>query len=179
VLIVVAAVASPSLGRAAHMTLLRLAAQAGFIFVAVGLPSLVDTVGKRLIGRARPPLYRTTGTFDFTPFSWRAEYASMPSGHATTVFAAAIAIGVLFPRARVFMWVYAGLVVLSRPVLAAHYPSDVVAGAIVGAAGALLVRQWFALRGLGFAFGQDGRVRTLPGPSLARIKKVARRVVGP
>jgi hypothetical protein len=43
----------------------------------------------------------------------------------------------------------------------------------------LLVRDWFAARGLGFAIGADGVVRPLPGPSLARIKRVARQLVAP
>jgi membrane-associated phospholipid phosphatase len=61
----------------------------------------------------------------------------------------------------------------------AHYPSDVVAGAVVGALGALLVRDWFAARRLGFAIAADGSVSTLPGPSLARIKRVARSLLAP
>jgi undecaprenyl-diphosphatase len=44
----------------------------------------------------------------------------------------------------------------------------------VGVAGALLVRRWFALRGLGFSIGQDGILYQKPGPSLRRIKSVAR-----
>ena len=76
------------------------------------------------------------------------------------------------------MWIYAGLVALSRVVLAAHYPSDVIAGAAVGAAGALFVRWWFASRRLGFAIDPDGAVHALPGPSWRRVKRVARRVFG-
>ena len=56
----------------------------------------------------------------------------------------------------------------------AHYPSDVLAGALVGIVGALMVRRWFALRRLGFSLGPDGTVRQWPGPSLRRIKAVAR-----
>jgi len=59
-------------------------------------------------------------------------------------------------------------------IIAAHYPSDVIAGAAVGAFGAVLVREWFAARRLGFTVGSDGQVRAMPGPSLKRIKKVAR-----
>lgn len=178
VLVGLAAVTSPRVGRTAYLTLWAIAARVAFVFFAIALPSLVGTVAKRLIGRARPPLFHQAGPFDFALFSWQVEYASMPSGHATTVFAAAIAIGAMFPRARVVMWIYAGLVALSRVVLAAHYPSDVIAGAAVGTAGALFVRWWFAARRLGFAIGPDGAVHALPGPSLQRIKRVARRVFG-
>jgi undecaprenyl-diphosphatase len=72
------------------------------------------------------------------------------------------------------MWIYALLIAVSRVVLTAHYPSDVLAAAGVGIAGALLVRRWFALRRLGFSVATDGAIHQFPGPSLARIKAVAR-----
>ena len=74
------------------------------------------------------------------PFSWKVEYASLPSGHATTAFAAAVAVGALWPRTRPVMWAYALVIAVSRVVLTAHHPSDVLAGALVGALGALLVQ---------------------------------------
>lgn len=177
-LVGIALVGSPVLGRTTYLTLTSLSLRLGYIFLAVSLPSLVVTIGKRMIGRARPPLFIHTNRFDFLPFSWRVEYASLPSGHATTAFAAAVAIGALYPRARIPMWIFAALIALSRVVLAAHYPSDVLAGAVVGAIGALLVRRWFAARRLAFAVAPDGSVRALPGPSLRRIKRVAGRILG-
>jgi undecaprenyl-diphosphatase len=147
----------------------------GFVFTAIALPGLFVTIVKRLIGRARP---RVAGldAFAYAPFGWKVDYASLPSGHATTAFAALVAIGAIFPQARALMWIYAVLIALSRVVLTAHYPSDVVAGAVVGAAGAWLVQQWFAARGLGFAVSANGAVRPMPGPSLRRIvKSLARR----
>ena len=131
---------------------------------------------KRLIGRARP-FVGGTDTYAYLPFSWRVEYASLPSGHTTTAFAALVAIGSIFPQARALMWIFAVLIALSRIVVTAHHPSDVVAAAAVGAAGAWLVRQWFAARGLGFAVTANGAVRPMPGPNLQRIMKaLARRL---
>jgi undecaprenyl-diphosphatase len=176
-LVALAAVTSPALGRTACLVLTSLAVRVGFVFLAVGVPSLLVTIVKRLVGRARP--FRVDGAdLYFAPFSWRVDFASMPSGHSTSAFAAAVAIGALFPRARVALWIYAGIIALSRVILTAHYPSDVIAGAVVGACGALLVRSWFAARGRGFSVGADGAFRIMPGPSLQRIKKVARRVAG-
>jgi undecaprenyl-diphosphatase len=75
------------------------------------------------------------------------------------------------------MWIYAVLIAVSRLVLVAHYPSDLIAGAVVGAAGALLVRSWFAARGLGFLVAPNGAIRPMTGPSWRRIAKaIARRV---
>ncbi len=51
------------------------------------------------------------------------------------------------------------------------------AGAVVGVLGVLLVRDWFAARGLAFVRDGDGGMRTMPGPSSARIKRVARQLI--
>jgi membrane-associated phospholipid phosphatase len=147
----------------------------GFLFTAIALPGLFVTIVKRLIGRARPMVV-VNDAYAYLPFGWKVDYASLPSGHATTAFAALVAIGAIFPQARALLWIYAVLVALSRVVLTAHYPSDVLAGALVGAAGAWLVQQWFAARGLGFAVTPNGAVRPMPGPGLPRIvKALARR----
>ena len=71
------------------------------------------------------------------------------------------------------------LIAVSRVVLTAHHPSDVLAGAVFGAVGALLVRDWFAARRLAFVLGPDGAIRPLPGPSFARLKRVARQLLAP
>ncbi len=89
--------------------------------------------------------------FTYMPFAWRPEYASLPSGHATTVAAAAMAIGAIWPRARPVMWLYALVIMFSRVVVLAHHPSDVIAGALVGVVGAELVRRSFAARRLVFS----------------------------
>jgi membrane-associated phospholipid phosphatase len=176
-LLAIAAVTSPKLGRTTYLVLTSVAVRLGFVFAAVALPSLFVTLAKRVIGRARP-LRGDGSDFTFAPFAWRHDFSSLPSGHSTTAFAAAVALGALFPRARIWLWAYAGIIALSRIVITTHYPSDVVAGAIIGGCGALLVRTWFAARRLGFAIAADGAVRVLPGPSLQRLKRVARRVAG-
>jgi undecaprenyl-diphosphatase len=127
----------------------------------------------------RPFVGGEVDPFSYSPFLWRPDYAGMPSGHTTTAFAAAAAIGLIWPRLRPLLWVYAPLIALSRIMVGAHYPSDVLVAAVVGVAGALLVRNWLAARNLGFAVGADGSVHTLPGPSFARVKKVAGRLFAP
>jgi undecaprenyl-diphosphatase len=89
-----------------------------------------------------------------------------------------VAFGALFPRLRPLLWVYAILIAISRVVVSTHYPSDVIGGAVVGGFGALLIRNWFAERRLCFYVGSDHEVRPLPGPSLGRLKRVARRLLG-
>ena len=57
---------------------------------------------------------------------------SFPSGHATTAFALATALALLYPRGRVLFFTVAVLVCLQRVFVAAHYFSDVIVGATVG-----------------------------------------------
>lgn len=151
----------------------------GFLFTAIAVPSLFVTIIKRLIGRARPLVGGSLDPFLYSPFVWRADYAGMPSGHATTAFAALVAFGTLWPRSRTLWLIYALLIAISRVVVTAHYPSDVLAGALVGIAGAVMVRHYFAQRRLGFAVGPDGTIHQYAGPSLRRIKAVARGLLAP
>jgi membrane-associated phospholipid phosphatase len=175
----IAFLASPLRPRFEQRVLAAIVARLAFLFTAIALPGLIMSIVKRLIGRARPFAETVSDPFHYMLGVWRPDYASLPSGHATTSFAAAMAIGLLFPRLRPLLWTYAVIIAMSRVILTAHFPSDVVAGAIVGSVGALLVRDLFAARRLGFAIGLDGRVRALPGPSFARIKRVARGLRAP
>jgi membrane-associated phospholipid phosphatase len=176
VLLTVAAVMAPPLSRRTQGTLAALAARFGFLFVAIGLPGLLVTIVKRLIGRARPYVGIRDDPFAYMPFIWRPEYASMPSGHATTVTAAAIAIGAIWPQSRAVMWLYAVIIMLTRVVINVHHPSDVIAGAFVGVIGALLIRRFFAARRL--VFGSTD-LRAYPWPRFKRIKTAVREVVIP
>src|SRR5215472_17500539 len=174
VLIALAAALSPSLSRMSQGVLAAVAVRFGFLFVAIGLPGLFATIIKRLIGRARPYVGSHDDPFAYIPFSWRPEYASMPSGHSANVAAAAIAIGALSPKMRPAIWLFALLIMFSRVVVLAHHPSDVIVGALVGAVGAVLVRRWFAARRLVFSAHE---LKAFPGPSLQRATAAARQIL--
>jgi undecaprenyl-diphosphatase len=169
----------PVLTPVSQRVLAAIMVRAGFLFTAIAVPSLFVSIVKRIIGRARPNVGGSLDPFLFDPFRWHAAYAGMPSGHATTAFAVLVAFGTLWPRARTVLLIYAVLIAVSRVVVLAHYPSDVLAGAFVGAVGAMMVRRYFAQRGLGFSIGPGGEIHQLPGPSLKRIKAVARGVLAP
>ena len=174
-IVLAAALATPAAGRIASLVLASLAVRFGYLFFAIAVPGLFVTIVKRLIGRVRPS---DVGPFAYMPWSWRNEYASLPSGHSTTAFAAAVAIAALWPKARIPMLIFAAIIALSRVVITAHFVSDVVAAAFVGSFGAILVRNWYASRGLAFVPGVDGAVHPKPGPSWRRIKSVAARLSG-
>ena len=93
---------------------------------AVPTALCVNAVVKRVVRRPRPQLrgLAPVGRAPSTP--------SFPSGHAATSFAAARAIGTLAPGARGPLLAAAGLMSLTRSYLGVHYPSDVLAGAVLG-----------------------------------------------
>ncbi len=59
---------------------------------------------------------------------------SFPSNHALNNFAAAVFFYKLFPKLKTILLVVATLIALSRVYLGLHYPSDIIGGAIIGAA---------------------------------------------
>ncbi|MGW2286820.1 phosphatase PAP2 family protein [Streptomyces phaeochromogenes] len=143
--------AAPSVAAAARA--LSLAGEHGALWLAAGLAgAAVDrerrgawlrgtalTAGahlasmgvKRLVRRPRPghvePLVRTAGRHSF------------PSSHATSAAAAAVAFGALGAHV---VPPLAAAMCLSRLVVGVHYPSDVAAGAALGAMTARLGARW-------------------------------------
>jgi undecaprenyl-diphosphatase len=162
------------LPRAVKGTLAAAFARTAFLFLAIGIPYAVNGALKQTLGRARP--FVESGAYTYDPFTWGSRYASLPSGHAAIACAAAVALGALFPALRIVMAVYAILILMSRVVVAAHHPSDVLAGALVGAGGALLIRNYFASRRIVFGVTRDGAVEPFAGPSWRRLKAAMRSV---
>ena len=168
------AIIAPRLPSASRYRLLSFATRLQFLFFAVLVPILAGEVIKWIAGRGRPFVGGKANAFNFAPFNGTEAYASFPSGHAITAFALAFAVSALWPQARLPMLVYAVLIAISRLVLLAHHPSDVVAGALIGVIGAMFVRYWFAARRLAFTIRRDGAIVPLAGPSAGHPKRVAR-----
>jgi undecaprenyl-diphosphatase len=104
------------------------------IFVVVAVAGLADDVLKIVFGRARPYRWLAGDDSGFGFFRYGAKFASFPSGHTTTSVAAALVLSAVFPRGRMVFLAAACLIALSRIILDVHYLSDVVAGALLGAA---------------------------------------------
>ena len=168
-LVVTALVAVIVPRRMAKLALIEMLELYGLIFVGVGLPSLVSNLLKRLIGRGRPELFDSVGTLGFHPVLNGYLNQSFPSGHTTTAFAAAMVLGFLAPRWFGLGLLYAIAIGLSRLVLDAHYPTDVLGGAVLGTLGAYAVRNYFALRGWGFRRLPDGRLVQRPVVAVRRL----------
>ncbi len=70
-----------------------------------------------------------------------ADKYSMPSGHTTAAFAIATALTLRYPKPYVYIpaYAWAAFVGYGRIYMGLHYPSDVLAGAILGSASAVAV----------------------------------------
>ena len=93
---------------------------------------------KIVLGRARPE----HGS-DFTFFSLAFRYNSFPSGHSADAFVCGVFLFYLLKQSkysacRFLPLIYAFLIAISRVFISSHYPSDVLAGIVIGTLGA-----WF------------------------------------
>ena len=106
-LLIAVAIVSPALRGIQRSLLLGLGTRLQFIFCAVAVSNLVTEVLKYCVGRGRPFVGGEANAFHFSHFAGNPAYYSFPSGHATTAFALAFAVSVVWPQARVAMAVYA------------------------------------------------------------------------
>ncbi|MGD8779962.1 MAG: phosphatase PAP2 family protein [Ignavibacteria bacterium] len=100
----------------------------GAIFVIVFSDQLNSSLLKNLFERTRPcnelpgvnALLGCSGSYSF------------PSSHAVNNFAIAVFFYRLFPKLKWVLLISAGLIAISRPYVGVHYPSDILAGALLG-----------------------------------------------
>jgi membrane-associated phospholipid phosphatase len=119
----------------------RLRINAAIVFLA-GILSGLNAPIKIIVGRIRP--YHGVPPFELHPFShsvltMEAGF-SFPSGDMSLAVAMAMSLSMTVPRLRPLWWTLAVIVGLERIAENAHYPSDVVAGAALGVAVAILAR---------------------------------------
>jgi membrane-associated phospholipid phosphatase len=136
-----------------------IASTIGFVFVSVGGAGLIATLTKNILGRARPKLFDAMGPFEFKLFAFSPDYASLPSGHATNIFAFATVIAMLWPRGKVLLYTVAFWIAASRVLIGEHYFTDAVLGAILGTVVPYFVRDRFAARRWLFERTPDGGYR--------------------
>lgn len=104
--------------------------------IAAAVALAVAHVLSRLVDRPRPFVADPGGVH---LFARHAADASFPSDHATAAFAIATAIFLHNRRLGAVVLVFAALLAVGRVTVGVHYPSDAVAGAVLGAGAALAV----------------------------------------
>jgi membrane-associated phospholipid phosphatase len=125
-----------------------------FMVLAATTPWLWADLLKMLFGRARPVLYLQNGFYGFQPLDMNPSFWSFPSGHSTVAAAVAVALSILMPSYRGTFVLLAFLVAISRVILGIHYPSDAVAGMLLGLEIAILLRAIFVHAGIPLWAGQ-------------------------
>ena len=111
--------------------------QKGFYIIkSLAVTSVITYAAKYTFNRKRP--------YEVNPFITKAGKGgspSFPSGHTSEVFSTATSISLSYPKWYVIVpaYAWAGTVGFSRMYLGVHYPSDVLAGALVGSGSAWLM----------------------------------------
>lgn len=116
-----------------------LASKALFVFWSVALSGIISDIIKVVVARYRPELYFEKHLYGFKWFDIGYGVNSFPSGHSATALAAFIALGLLFPRYKIFFLFIGMFIAFSRIAIVAHYPSDVLVGGYIGVVTALLL----------------------------------------
>ncbi len=104
------------------------------IFAVLLAYAIVDVALKPIICRERPFNVLDLDVIGSAPTSW-----SFPSGHTASAFAGAISLLLIDRRIGIPFVVYACFIGISRMYLCVHWPTDVLAGAIIGTLAAVAV----------------------------------------
>jgi undecaprenyl-diphosphatase len=129
-----------AIGLGADLLARRPPVAGGLAAIAFLLTGEITTRLKDVFDRPRPALRYA----DIHPLVPTPDNGSMPSGHASTAFAAAVAVGLVHPRLRWPVVALAALIAFSRIWLGVHYPTDVLVGAALGTAVAISL--WLIVR---------------------------------
>lgn len=109
---------------------------------------------KIIIGRPRPGVIGS-----FSPFNISSKFNSFPSGHSADTFCSVAVLFYLLKRYhyKILLLIYALAASYSRILVGSHYPSDILAGAFIGAM-------------TGFAFSEYYFLKRLPGMKKTAIR---------
>ena len=98
------------------------------ILTPVFIVLVITVILKLIIQRPGPEAFVRPWP-EFSPFPW---HYAFPSGHTSRAFAFAVVLGQRFEKWRWHLLGAAILIGFSRIYIGAHYPADVIAGALLG-----------------------------------------------
>lgn len=123
------------------------AQDAAMAFMAsLALGSLVLHIMKRFVGRRRPRDEIEMHLYEFKFWTFKADYNSLPSGHALTIFSVAAIVTCIAPQLAVLWFGVAAVLSATRVLLTAHFVSDVLIGAGMGLISTHIVLTHFFVR---------------------------------
>lgn len=138
------------------------------VLVIAVVDTLCYRVLKSAVDRDRP--FENSETSSWVRKAGHAHGRSFPSNHAANCFAGATVLAWYFARRRYYFYTFALLVAISRPALGVHFPSDILAGGLLGFfVGQLIIVllfervRWFRLEKLvskSVSNSGDSRLRT-------------------
>lgn len=100
------------------------------LVIALGLSDYIAaSILKPYIGRIRPSHTLTDAINLLVPKGGK---WSMPSNHATNMFALAVVVGYFYSKWKWIVFSLATVIAFSRVYVGVHYPGDVIAGALLG-----------------------------------------------
>jgi membrane-associated phospholipid phosphatase len=100
-------------------------------FLGATLAGLFDDCFRLTLGRPRPDTHLPDGFYGIG-YAFRGGFQSFPSGHAASVFGAAVALLLTDLPLGLLTTLFAFAVVWARMELYRHYPSDVAVGMVIG-----------------------------------------------
>jgi membrane-associated phospholipid phosphatase len=106
--------------------------QTMLVISSILLSGIAVNIVKVMVARPRPKLFYSDHVYWPQWFSFHGKLNSFPSGHASTEISVILACLLVFPDFAA-IWLTAGTFWLASNVFAgAHWPSDVLAGAVIG-----------------------------------------------
>jgi len=114
-----------------------------YLILSCLVSGVLHHILKILIGRFRPRYLFSQDLYGFSPLNFDIAMNSFPSGHSQTIFSICMCLSIIYPRYVTFFLLLAVMVGISRIVLLAHFPSDVIFGAYLGIVTAILLNRYY------------------------------------